>query len=132
MEDFAGNYGPVALVTGASSGIGLAFAELLAGKGLDLVLVARRADRLAELGDRLNEQCGVKVRLAIADLADADAARQILEATASSRGAPEMEPMIQAINAELVAWTRLYAPAECEHGCPVGDPCREGAYGRRA
>lgn len=83
MDDFAAKYGPVALVTGASSGIGLAFAELLAGKGLDLFLVARRADRLTELEDRLGEQYGVNVQSVIADLADADAARQILEATAS-------------------------------------------------
>lgn len=81
MNDFGTRYGPVAVVTGASSGIGSAFAEQLAGKGLDLVLVARRADRLAELGDRLSEAHGVKVRALAADLANPDAADRILEAT---------------------------------------------------
>jgi short-subunit dehydrogenase len=82
MDDFADRYGPVAVVTGASSGIGSAFAERLAGSGLDLVLVARRANRLAELGDRLSEVHGVNVRSLTVDLARPDAADQILEGTA--------------------------------------------------
>lgn len=82
-DDFADRYGPAALVTGASSGIGRSFAELLASKGLDLVVVARRALRLQELAARLEPQYGVKVTVFEADLSEPTAAQQILDASAS-------------------------------------------------
>src|SRR3546814_8751306 len=58
-QPFAQRYGPVALVTGASSGIGRSFAECLAARGMNLVLVARRAQRLEELAARFANQYGV-------------------------------------------------------------------------
>lgn len=56
---------PLALITGASSGIGKAFAERLAGDGYDLIVVGRRLERLEALAASLPE---VKVRVVAADL----------------------------------------------------------------
>jgi short-subunit dehydrogenase len=76
-------YGPVALVTGASSGIGKSFADLLAAKGFDLVLVARRVERLNDMAAKYQKDHGIKVQVCQVDLTRAAAAQQILDATAS-------------------------------------------------
>jgi NAD(P)-dependent dehydrogenase (short-subunit alcohol dehydrogenase family) len=61
--------GRVALVTGASSGLGVRFAEVLAGEGAAVALVARRADRLAALKERIEKAGGRAVAIA-ADVLD--------------------------------------------------------------
>ena len=73
-------YGPAALVTGASSGIGAAFARRLAAQGLDLVLVARRRERLEALRAELTGAHGVRCAVLVADLTRPEAAGEIAEA----------------------------------------------------
>jgi len=68
-----------ALVTGASSGIGEAFAEVFAAEGFDLVLTARRADRLAAVAQRIRATHSQQVEVILADLAERDAPGQICE-----------------------------------------------------
>lgn len=60
------------LITGASDGIGAVYADRLARRDHNLILVARRADKLAELADRLREDTGVAVDVIAADLANPD------------------------------------------------------------
>src|SRR5882757_158987 len=72
-----------ALVTGASAGIGKSFAELLASDGFDLVLVARRRERLEDLALAISEKYGVRSHVIDADLADPIAPQRIFDTLAS-------------------------------------------------
>jgi uncharacterized protein len=69
-----------ALVTGASAGIGAAFAEALAGRGMDLVLAARREDRLREMAERLSREHGVACEVVAIDLAEDGAPERLWQA----------------------------------------------------
>ncbi|WP_328440143.1 SDR family oxidoreductase [Streptomyces sp. NBC_00444] len=73
------------IVTGASSGLGAEFARQLAARGANLVLVARRADRLGDLADELTRTHGVTVTVIARDLGQPDAGRT-LRAELESRG----------------------------------------------
>jgi len=68
-----------ALITGASAGIGLSFARVFAEHGFNLVLTARREDRLQAIAAGLAQQYGVGVRTIAADLADPDAPKRMTD-----------------------------------------------------
>ena len=77
--------GRVALVTGASSGLGARFAEVLAANGAAVVLVARRAERLAALKEKI-ERSGGRALAAEADVTDAGAMRRAFDAAEAAFG----------------------------------------------
>ena len=74
-------YGPWALVTGASSGIGEEFARQVAANGINVVLVARREDRLKEIAAELTTRYDVQARVVAADLGRDGILGRITEAT---------------------------------------------------
>jgi short-subunit dehydrogenase len=76
-----GAYGGWAVVTGASAGIGQAFARRLAAAKIDTVLVARRQERLAALADELAQRHGTQSRILAEDLEHDDAVERIAEQT---------------------------------------------------
>ena len=72
MSQLAERYGPWALITGASAGIGAEFAVRVAERGINVVLVARRRDRLEELASTIEDMFLVEARVAPADLTSRD------------------------------------------------------------
>jgi short-subunit dehydrogenase len=98
------NARPLALVTGASSGIGRSYAEALAARGYDLVLVARRADRLRDLAAKLS----VDVEAVTADLG-ADEGRAAVADVCKKR------PLDLLVNNAGVAWYATFAKVTPQH-----------------
>jgi short-subunit dehydrogenase len=76
---FVDRYGPWALITGASDGIGAAFAGALAERGLNLVLVARRGELLHRLAGELEARWRVHTRVVVTDLTEAAAVDRLIE-----------------------------------------------------
>lgn len=126
-----------ALITGASSGIGMELARLFAADDSNLVLVARREDRLRALADELKSEFGVDVFILPKDLSEKNAPREIFDtiqkeniqidvvvnsAGFGARGAvvdldADMQTdMIQVNIAALTHLTRLFLPGIIERG----------------
>jgi len=106
----------IAVVTGASSGIGAVYADRLAARGYDLVLVARRADRLAALSGSLSSRHGVNVKVLAADLekeADLSEVERILlndgsvHMLVNNAGVGRLRPLAQSSSADSASQLAL-------------------------
>ena len=127
-EEWQGKW---ALVTGASAGIGQALAEELAAGGTNLVLTARRKERLEELARRLTEKHKIQTQVFVADLAEATAPEKIFAFTKAkgievellinnagfgrygefhTTEIPRLLEMVQVNCSAVVHLTRLYLP----------------------
>lgn len=102
---------PTALITGASSGIGAVYADRLAARGYDLILVARRADRLEALCAQLAKAHGIKAESVVADLTkDQDLAhiekllanREDVQVLVNNAGIARLAPAVQMSTSEAL------------------------------
>jgi hypothetical protein len=91
QEEQMGEAKPLAVVTGASSGIGAAFARALAARGYDLALAARRQDRLQQLADELGQQFHANCTLLRADLTREEELRSVEDFLAA---APHLQLLV--------------------------------------
>jgi short-subunit dehydrogenase len=130
----------LALVTGASAGIGAAFARLLAGHGYDLALTARRLDRLDALAEELRSRHGVEALTVAADLSEAGAPGRILDHLAAQgrhvdgliNNAGYGLPGVYADTpwTEQAAFVQVMVTAPCELAHRVLGGMRERRFGR--
>jgi uncharacterized protein len=98
---------PVALITGASSGIGEALADQLARSGYDLVLLARRRDRLEDTAARLRKE-GAEVEVLVADLSDDSG----LERAIARAAAGDIDLLVNNAGASAYASLGTFSPSE--------------------
>ena len=129
-----------ALITGASAGLGVEFANQLAAQKLDLLLVARRKEKLEEVAKAIRERHGVDVAICPADLAHREAPREIFEFAqnagldidylinnAGSAGPNLLEEPEWAPQADFLELMMLSATQMCHWFVP---PMKARAFGR--
>ena len=129
-----------ALITGASAGLGVEFASQLAAQKIDLLLVARRKDKLEAVARELRDRHGVDVEIFAADLSDQQAPREIFEFTkrsgldvdylinnAGSAGPHLLEEPEWAPQAAFLELMMLSVTQMCHHFIP---PMKTRAFGR--
>jgi uncharacterized protein len=115
-------FGPWALITGASSGIGKEFARQLASSGINLVLVARRYAILEEVGQSLTREFGIEYRAVMADLSEDVFLHTVVQAThdldlgliVSNAGAARPGSFLEIDRAELINILRLNSLAHLQ------------------
>lgn len=111
MTDFTNRYGPWAVVAGASEGLGAEFGRQLAARGLNVVLVARRAELLSAVKAELEAAHRVEVRTLTLDLAASDAPAHLAEQT-------------RALDVGLVVYNAALSPLGEFAGARVEDQLR--------
>jgi short-subunit dehydrogenase len=128
---FAAKYGPWALVAGASDGVGAAFAEGLAERGVNVVLVARRQGVLDEVAAGIRTRTGVQTRTLAVDLAQPSATAAIVDAAKDLEvgclvycpgSDPNFEPFLanSIQGAEAMVVRNCVAPMQlCHHFAPA-------------
>ena len=134
-EAFRSRYGAWALVAGASEGLGAAFAAELGRRGLNLFLIARRGEVLAQVAEGIRAEQDVEVRCLAQDLADPQAAAAACDALAGlelglliyNAATVPLGPLLETDLAEIdqavavnvrgpLAFVRALAPDMCERG----------------
>ncbi len=90
MSSRASLGGQTAIITGASAGIGQATAHALAREGVDVVLAARREDRLNRIATAVSEEYGVDTAAVPTDVTNEDAVMALVEATVERFGGPDI------------------------------------------
>ena len=99
MKDIRKRYGDWALVAGAAGGIGAAFSETLAQKGMNLVMIDKDQKKLAQLSNELHSEFGIQVIEMVMDLSSREAARDCINT-------------ISALDCRLMIYIPAYSPVK--------------------